>query len=252
MYEKVLFNKSVLYFQYAPPLTDLDDISLDRLPNPPYKDAPKIERSVYYFWWAFLRENEGYIKCCEQGGVGEFAKLYADFKDIRSPDFFKWWRATGRELFREQGNKPIQTLLSAQDWIPDDESVLMVIPIKQDTEQLVAQFRKLIRIANEKIPQEISDKSSALYSVHQKPVLTALYTKLQVYRTRNQYPDLTLDQIADKLDIAQPVGHRAVLKGTKVTEDIKKPKRSMVSRYYREATNLIKNVGLGRFPDTTP
>jgi len=25
-----------------------------------------------------------------------------------------------------------------------------------------------------------------------------------------------------------------------------------VLRQYREATNLIKNVGLGRFPDTTP
>jgi len=85
-----------------------------------------------------------------------------------------------------------------------------------------------------------------------KPVLTALHTKLQVYRTRKQYSDLTLDQIADRLDIAQPIGHRAVLKGTKVTEDIKKPKRSTISRYYREATNLIKNVGLGRFPDTSP
>jgi hypothetical protein len=124
--------------------------------------------------------------------------------------------------------------------------------MKQDMEQLVAQFRELIRIANKKMPQEISIKSTALYPVHQKPVLTSLYTKLLVYRTRKQYPDLTLDQIADKLDIAQPVGHRAIGEGAHQSEDIKKPKRSTVSRYYREATNLIKNVGLGRFPDTSP
>jgi hypothetical protein len=60
MYAKMLFNKQLLYFRYAPPLTDLDGATDDR-PNPPFRDAPKQCCSVYYYWWAFLKENVDYI-----------------------------------------------------------------------------------------------------------------------------------------------------------------------------------------------
>jgi len=46
MFEKMLYGGKSLYFRYAPPLTDLDEISEGELPNAPYKSAPKHERSV--------------------------------------------------------------------------------------------------------------------------------------------------------------------------------------------------------------
>ncbi len=36
MYKKMLFDQQVRYFTYAPPLTDLDDISDDQLPKKPF------------------------------------------------------------------------------------------------------------------------------------------------------------------------------------------------------------------------
>ena len=99
MYKKMLFGQRVRYFTYAPPLTNLDDISDDQLPKRPFASAKRYQRSVYYYWWLFLKENEGYIECCETGGLGEFAALYADFGDVRGSDFMQWWKATGRELF---------------------------------------------------------------------------------------------------------------------------------------------------------
>ena len=62
------------------------------------------ERSPYYWWWAYLRRSEAYIKCCEKGGKGPLSKLYTDFGDVREDDFRKWWTTGdhGAELFAEQ------------------------------------------------------------------------------------------------------------------------------------------------------
>lgn len=101
MFEKMLFSGKALYFRYAPPLTDLDEISDDDLPNRPYPQAEKFERSVYFYWWSFLRENEAYIACCEAGGEGPMNKLYADFGDVRGESFMDWWKSGKRLLFCE-------------------------------------------------------------------------------------------------------------------------------------------------------
>lgn len=45
MYEKQLYGRKVLYFQYAPPMTQLDDCSddaLDNRPNPPIQERPAL------------------------------------------------------------------------------------------------------------------------------------------------------------------------------------------------------------------
>ena len=92
MFEKRLFNREVLRFIYAPPFTELDDVSEDDKPKAPFNGAPFFMRSGYYYWWAFLRENEEYIACCNLSGKGQHAELYKDFGDVRSDDFFSWWK----------------------------------------------------------------------------------------------------------------------------------------------------------------
>ena len=44
------------------------------------KPAPKGDwrNTVFYWWWAYLKRNDQYIECCESGGKGKLAKLYAD------------------------------------------------------------------------------------------------------------------------------------------------------------------------------
>jgi hypothetical protein len=49
------------------------------------------EDSVYYIWWEFLRRHDGYKKTCDNGGEGEYAKLYADFGNVHEGTFTEWW-----------------------------------------------------------------------------------------------------------------------------------------------------------------
>ena len=41
-----------------------------------------LEKSPYYWFWAYMRRNKEYIKCCDNNGAGKLAKLYKDFGDI--------------------------------------------------------------------------------------------------------------------------------------------------------------------------
>lgn len=91
MYEKMLKGRKILYFRHAPPFTNLDDISA-RDTQPPFEEAPGYQCSVFYYWWAFLRESKAYKECCDQNGAGPLADLYSYFGDVRDPDFMRWWR----------------------------------------------------------------------------------------------------------------------------------------------------------------
>jgi hypothetical protein len=235
MYEKQLFKRRVLRFIYAPPFTKLDDVSEDDKPKPPYRDAPFYMRSGYYYWWAFLRENEDYIACCERGGTGEYAELYNDFGDIREDDFFKWWRKTGRELFCERDGEKIEVLLSASDAIDKKDHVLMSIPIQKDMDHLVAEFKQLIKpLYKEKRKDDTI--STARYPIHSRPVISSLYTRLKVYQAHKADTEgkLTLNELG-------------LLAGVVASD---KEQRAIATRkHLTAAQNIIRNVVLGRFPD---
>src|SRR5208282_6206767 len=59
--------------------------------------------SVYYLWWEFLRRHDGYKRTCENGGKGEYEKLYADFGNVHEGNFREWWTKDdrGARLFAE-------------------------------------------------------------------------------------------------------------------------------------------------------
>ena len=121
MYEKMLYGRKILYFRHAPPFTNLDDTSA-RDTQPPFEGAPGYQCSVYYYWWAFLRESKAYKECCDRNGEGPLADLYAYFGDVRDADFMRWWRFgghkrgvdkraySGRRLFSEGVRQPIKVL----------------------------------------------------------------------------------------------------------------------------------------------
>ena len=237
MYEKQLFKRRVLRFIYAPPFTKLDDVSEDLKPKPPYRDAPFYMRSGYYYWWAFLRENDEYMACCERGGTGEHADLYKDFGDIRGDDFFKWWRETGRELFCERDGEKIETYLSASDAKDKANHVLMSIPIQKDMDHLVAEFKQLIKpFYNNRRKDKDDTLSTARYPIHSRPVIASLHTRLMVYQAHKADTEgkLTLNELGLAAGVAAS----------------DKEQRAIATRkHLTAAQNIIRNVVLGRFPD---
>jgi hypothetical protein len=236
MYEKRLFKSRVLRFMYAPPFTKLDDVSEDNKPKPPYREAPFYMRSGYYYWWAFLRENDDYIACCERGGTGEHAGLYNDFGDIREDDFFKWWRNTGRELFCEQDGEGIEVFLSASDAKDKKDHVLMSIPIQKDMDHLVAEFKQLIKpLYNNKRKDKDDTLSTARYPIHSRPVVSSLHRRLMVYQTHKAHTE-------SKMSLSE-IGSLA---GVTVRD---KEQRAVVTRkHLTAAQNIIRNVVLRKFP----
>jgi hypothetical protein len=253
MFAKMLFNGSPLYFRYAPPLTDLDEISDDELPNRPHPKAAKHERSVYFYWWAFLRENSDYLACCEAGGEGAMSKLYADFGDVRGESFMSWWTSGKRMLFCEPEEAEIVSYLSPPTVPIGDERVLVSIPVTGDLDRTMAELRKLLKRAfdHERTRRSQNDAvahsySRAKYPVFTKPVLTALHDRLITYRARKKHPDASLYDIGVETGLADRTS------GEMGDADHRNRVRAVVGRALSEAKALVHNVGEGRFPDTTP
>lgn len=242
MYEKQLIGRRPLYFRYAPPLTDLDAYSDDDLPKLPFKGALPFQRSVYYYWWLFLKENEGYIACCESGGSGEYAALYADFGDVRDDDFMRWWKRGGRLLFSIPQDDPIHVYPSAEFNMADDNRVVVSLPVDRDVDELLAELKQLLKPLRKQLPVRATDKR-AKYEVATRPILSSLYQHWQVWRLRKQNPEMKLHDIADEVGIAAD---------DKNGNDPKQLKAIAVSRNMRQAKTLIEYVGKGIFPITKP
>ncbi len=252
MFEKMLFNGKALYFRYAPPLTDLDEISDDQLPNRPYPKAEKFERSVYFYWWSFLRENEAYIACCEAGGEGAMGKLYADFGDVRGDSFMAWWTSGKRMLFCEPPEAKIISYPTLPREPIGEDRVLLSIPVTGDIDRTMAELRKMLQEAFayarcQRQQRNTASQSFSLaeYPVFTKPVLTALHERLVALRARKANPDASLYEIGIETGMTDRTS------GIRDDADHRNRVTASVSRYIREARALVYNVGEGRFPDTT-
>ncbi len=251
MYAQKRRTRPPKYFRYAPPM-NARDTATDYRPKPPYPRAPPQCCSVYYYWWAFLRENEGYIACCKRGGRGPFAKLYADFGDVRDARFLAWWRRPGRYLFCEpEIGKPLRHRLPPES-IDQKNEILVTIPINGDLERTIAELRGLLKTSMYRRKQQMKDRgkkelhSNARYPVYTMPVLTSLHQTLRIWQAKKALPNGTLAEIATEAGLAlakdygKRLGSRVVLQSLTVW------------RCLKAAPALIYNVGEGRFPDVTP
>lgn len=108
----------------------------------------KQEESPYYWWWAYLRRNKEYLACCEKGGRGKLAKLYADFGDVRGEEFRLWWRMKALELFAEQTSAYKFKELASKEELPEkwnkDEFMYLQVPLTYDKKSLKKYFNELL------------------------------------------------------------------------------------------------------------
>ncbi|MFD1766672.1 hypothetical protein ACFSAG_07430 [Sphingorhabdus buctiana] len=259
MYEKMLYGRRVLYFRYAPPVTNLDDTSA-RDTQPPYPNAPGYMWSVYYYWWAFLRLSERYKQCCDNAGEGELADLYTYFGDVRSDDFMRWWTKgghtresklrmhTGRRLFSQGVRYPIREI---NDPMLDKElgadRIVLSIPIGTDLKRMTAEFQQLMRpIVEDRIRAFGEKKGEALFEVTSKnPSLKSLYKSLTAWEAKQNFPNLKQYELAKKLGIT------AAFSGDEGDVNHKIAVSTELKRRLDKAKLLIRNVERGRFPDFT-
>lgn len=241
------------FFVYAPPLKGVRP-SKRRAVQPPYKNAPPMHCSVYYYWWEYLRRHEGYRRTCERGGKGKYARLYADFGDVHATDFWTWWR-THSELFSEP--LPRQVELADTSAKCPDNTVLVSVPLENRAALSARQFRRLIEPLVQ-VKKKSVTVSRARYPVATKPLLPSLHQHLKVWDARLAHPLLDDWELADVAAVA--VNHvvqdgltlsqrkSAGMKTERAERILKRRKQLAVQRHLRIAAQYVENVGKGQFP----
>lgn len=242
-------RKNSRFFVYAPPLLGVRK-SRRKAPQPADQKSERWKWSVFYYWWEYLRRHEGYRETCEAGGIGQFAKLYADFGDVHSCDFWSWWKSHSH-LFSEPEARKAE-LFDPSNMQKDDRSEFIYIRIPREN-SLKLTLRQVTRIVKPKLVKRDSRKivTQARYKVATKPLLPSLDTHLRVWDARRDNPDATLEQLADIAGVkfnhvvnGETLAHRAALRlsADDIRKVLKRRKELAVQRHLRIAEQYIQNV----------
>ena len=229
-------------------------------------DIGHQQRSPYYWWWQYLRRNADYIACCEKGGKGKLAKLYADFGDVRNDNFHKWWTEDqrGAELFAEQPlSVKFGELDNAADWQPqwNKERVMVVaVPLTMSKRALKGAFAKLLdsRHTGNKSGRpslaKLKEVSTARYKLEHNYTISGLLTALAVYdlwvenQTKPKAERLTLWEIGKALKINKAAVRDAESSSSADRLVGRNVLGATVSRYVKQARTMIENTSTGKFP----
>lgn len=242
-------SEKPFFFVYAPPLLGVRK-SRRKAPQPADPKSERWKWSVFYYWWEYLRRHDGYRQTCEAGGIGQFAKLYADFGDVHSGDFWSWWKSHSH-LFAEpearEANPFVPSEMQDQN---QNEFIYIRIPRENS---LKLTLKQVTRIVKPKLAKRERNKiiTQARYKVATKPLLPSLDMHLRVWDARRDNPDATLEQLADNanLDIdhhvkGETLAHRAALglPDDDIRKVLKRRKELAVQRHLRIAEQYIQNV----------
>ena len=217
--------------------------------------------SPYYYWWEFLRRNEEYRACCAAGGTGELAGLYEKFGDVLNDTFKDWWRKHGYHLFAEE-RKPLQLkeLNDPTEWDSSwekEHAMVVVVPLDIPKRYLQGFFARLLkeRHKGERGRKALSDKdaSNARFPLHRNVSVKTLKNQLNVYdavmAVKQGKEKRTLAKIGADLELVEDA-----MPNSKDDMDIAMDKRNVmsatVSRYFRQAQNIVTNTAKGQFPNS--
>jgi hypothetical protein len=228
------------------------------------------QRSPYYWWWQYLRRNADYLACCERGGTGDLAELYADFGDVREDNFHKWWTEAGRgvRLFAEQ---PLSVnfveLESAAEWQTNwskDTVMVLAVPLAVSKRRLKGVFAKLLDIrhtghkSGRPSMAKLKDVSTARYKLEKNYTISNLMMALAVYDLWTENQSKAKDQRLTLWEIGKAMNiNRAAIKDAESSSPAdrlagRNVLAATVSRYVKQARAMIANTVYARFPSTAP
>ena len=222
-------------------------------PKKPRHSKAEWESSVFYYWWAFLRESEPYLATCESGGVGACSALYADFGDVRDEDFWIWWK-THNHLFAEPPSRQVAVVDGSTAHEARPQTVTLEIPLEGKLSYRVSQVRRELE-KRMSVRKHMPSISQAKYQVNGRPVVKALAAYLKTWKIRKAHPKLPYAYIYQILR-GKEVDIEAAIKP--IPRGKKSHRKSGVAVYapytqhaYRNkkfADEIIANVANGVFP----
>ena len=220
------------------------------------KNRPKPEsawkKSVYYWWWAYLKRNQDYLKCCENKGVGKLANLYKDFGDVRGDNFKEWWGSNTRgvDLFAEpSAEDSIRVLHQGENVLSSDEALTVSFPINLPKRFLEKRFRELlVELHPGKPGRQLAKKSKAKYKVRGQLNIYSLKLALEVYDFKVANPKLKLWEIGNAIPKFYLEQKIKSLDTPSTLVDKKIKLAVSVSRSLKRVKDSIKATSEGSFP----
>lgn len=237
----------------------------------------KVEASSYYWWWYALTLNDDYWRFCERKAEGkrarasaELRQVYENFGDARYEGnryvaFAQWWRnrvntdeTRGEYLFAE----PLSTSFvqqvtdseQATEALEREDVLLVSIPLTRQRQHIDKTLNNLLRrnlVVNKGRTARDPKKSNARYSLTKAVVPEAVKKAFAVYDVRKE-----MEANGEPINNAV-IARRA---GIKYTEKAKADEiayseaecnriiSATISRYYRQAKQMIEAAGKGIFP----
>lgn len=227
----------------------------------PTTKGVRWDRSVYYWWYEYLRRHEGYRQFCVTG-EGTFSELYADFGDIHAygDDFRSWFYEVGFDLFAERWlpadivtADSIDALQASSAIDADSEYVYAAIPIGNSRKHLLREYDKVITRLKEQRKKDGKDTgSTARYPVARIPYVNSLANYLAVWDEcqtgaplaevyERVFPPLSDAAIAKR-------SQRRLSSEAQIDRVRKQQYSNVVVRARNKANLLIANVAKGVFP----
>lgn len=211
------------------------------------------QRSVYYWWYEYLKRNTEYQKTCLQKGKGKCSEIYKHFGDVNVLNFKEWWTENdrGAVLFANPLQHAICVLNNERVEKPPlkkDNVLILEIPMDLPINHLIKQIRKIIsKNHSGKRGVRHGSSSKALFQASGKIDVLFLRIALSCWDARRENPKKPLWKIGQECGIGGR--NRITQSDTSATiTDKKNILGATVSRYIRKANRMIKLTGEGRFP----
>ena len=209
-----------------------------------------------------MRRNEDYIKCCENGGKGKYAKLYKGFGDVREDNFKKWWKEKGVELFSEKhvsegGDMVLMELTDKSQWSDawtSDKVLVVAMPLTSSKRYLQSRFNALLKkrhTTKRGRQYKTFEESSAKYPLAKNYTIRNLETTLAVYdeylKHKGQVPKVPYWKIGQNMRLV-PSAMTTDSMSMNERQVYRNVMGASVKRYITNAEKMIANAALGKFP----
>lgn len=222
------------------------------------EEIKQARTSQAYWWFQCLMVSDDYKQCCLDEGQGKLTDTYAKFGDIfKYPHFDVWWIKHGRFQFIQK-KKPEVKVINSDNFRKMDlegDKLVLDVPLTLRKQTVMRQIGRILKNAYENREVDIQKNSTAAIKFEKsKMQMTTIERLLHIYKLRKRYSKLSLNEIGLKAGVELDLFARITNDADMDNSEYEEVRRMTiaVSRYLKQARNLIDNAAYGIFPSIKP
>ena len=227
------------------------------------------ERSLYFWWWRYLRLSQDYWWLCRQNGKcsdKKFAQTYSKFGDVFRQNFQDWWMDKGIALFGSDIHPyKVEWATNSHIWLSGQTQWLgiIIVPLFKTKSELRKQFSDLIKShvqanCDAHRPSVSAADMNSLKGVRRKVIedahkvwcLNELISHLKITGQLEKSQKYTQLWVGKKADLELRRNYERYKTNRNLANE-RLAMRVKVCRYIAKANCLISNVEIGSFPNFT-